>query len=214
MRLRLHLGYWGTVPDADNVDLALEAEGLGYSSVWAAETHGNDAPTVLAWLAANTQRIKLGSAIFQVPARTPAMTAAPIAREPLRYYGTHFGLPLPDGHCRTLKMIFHPARERLPVYLASISRRNLKPVDRKCDGWLAVFYDPQYLRRRYAAAWVVRPHRPHVPARPGRANCRRDAGTGRVGGTTLNVKCFATNQLDWLATLPTAADALDRSGTG
>jgi F420-dependent oxidoreductase-like protein len=52
-----------------------EAERLGYDSVWAAEAYGSDAATVLAWLAAGTSTIKLGSAIFQMPARSAAMTA-------------------------------------------------------------------------------------------------------------------------------------------
>jgi F420-dependent oxidoreductase-like protein len=52
-----------------------EAERLGYDSVWAAEAYGSDAATVLGWLAAGTSTIKLGSAIFQMPARSPAMTA-------------------------------------------------------------------------------------------------------------------------------------------
>jgi F420-dependent oxidoreductase-like protein len=58
-----------------------EAEQLGYDSVWAAEAYGSDAPTVLAFLAARTTSIRLGSAIFQMPARSPtmaAMTAATI----------------------------------------------------------------------------------------------------------------------------------------
>ena len=52
-----------------------EAESAGYDSVWAAEAYGSDAATVLAWLAAQTEKIKIGSAIFQMPGRTPAMTA-------------------------------------------------------------------------------------------------------------------------------------------
>ena len=47
-----------------------EAERLGYDSVWAAEAYGSDAATVLAWLAAGTTKIKLGSAIFQMPGRS------------------------------------------------------------------------------------------------------------------------------------------------
>ena len=49
--------------------------GSGYESIWAAEAYGSDAATVLAWLAANTERANLASGIFQMPARTPAMTA-------------------------------------------------------------------------------------------------------------------------------------------
>jgi F420-dependent oxidoreductase-like protein len=75
MRLGLNLGYWGAGNDADNLALAREADQIGYSVVWAAEAYGSDAPTVLAWVAAQTQRIDVGSAIMQIPARTPAMTA-------------------------------------------------------------------------------------------------------------------------------------------
>ncbi len=75
MRLGLNLGYWGAGNDADNLALAREADRLGYSVAWAAEAYGSDAATVLAWVAAQTERIDIGSAIFQIPARTPAMTA-------------------------------------------------------------------------------------------------------------------------------------------
>src|SRR5881628_1870875 len=75
VRLGLNLGYWGAGNDADNLALAREADRLGYSVAWAAEAYGSDAATVLAWVAAQTDRIDIGSAIFQIPARTPAMTA-------------------------------------------------------------------------------------------------------------------------------------------
>jgi F420-dependent oxidoreductase-like protein len=68
----------GTNP-TDLIALAQEAERLGYDSAWAAEAWGTDAATVLSWLAATTSTLKVGSAIFQIPARTPtntAMTAA------------------------------------------------------------------------------------------------------------------------------------------
>jgi F420-dependent oxidoreductase-like protein len=60
---------------ADDLALVLEAERLGYSVVWAAEAYGSDAVTVLAYLAAKTSTIGLGSAVLQIPARTPTMTA-------------------------------------------------------------------------------------------------------------------------------------------
>ncbi len=75
MRLGLNLGYWGAGNDADNLELAREADRLGYSVVWAAEAYGSDAATVLAWIAAQTERIDVGSAVFQIPGRTPANTA-------------------------------------------------------------------------------------------------------------------------------------------
>ncbi len=74
MRLGLNLGYWGTKLAADTT-LVTEAERLGYHSVWTAEAYGSDAVTPLAYIAARTERIKLGSGILQMPARTPAMTA-------------------------------------------------------------------------------------------------------------------------------------------
>jgi F420-dependent oxidoreductase-like protein len=75
VRLGLNLGYWGAGNDATNLELAREADRLGYSVVWAAEAYGSDAPTVMAWVAAQTERVDVGSAILQIPARSPAMTA-------------------------------------------------------------------------------------------------------------------------------------------
>ena len=76
MKLGLHIGYWGLGLSAEEqLKLVREAESLGYDSVWAAEAYGSDAATILGWLAPATDRIRLGSAIFQMPGRTPAMTA-------------------------------------------------------------------------------------------------------------------------------------------
>src|SRR5215472_5327260 len=74
MRLGLNLGYWGGQP-RDAAPLVLEAEQLGFDSIWTAEAYGSDGLTPLAWMGALTKRIKLGSGILQMPARTPAMTA-------------------------------------------------------------------------------------------------------------------------------------------
>jgi F420-dependent oxidoreductase-like protein len=193
MRLGLNLGYWGLASDRDNVELVQGAERLGYSCVWMAEAYGNDAATVLAFLAAKTSTIELGSAIFQIPGRSPAMaamTAATIdhlsggrfrlglgvsgpqvsegwhgvrfdkplgrtreyidivrmamARERVEYHGEHYELPLPDGPGKALKMIIHPLREYLPIYLAAIGPKNLELTGEKCDGWLAIFYNPEF----------------------------------------------------------------------
>jgi F420-dependent oxidoreductase-like protein len=76
MRLGLHVGYWGLgVSGEDQLQLAQEADRLGYDSIWAAEAYGSDAATVMAWLASNTEKAKIASGIFQMPARTPTMTA-------------------------------------------------------------------------------------------------------------------------------------------
>ncbi|GGX12279.1 LLM class F420-dependent oxidoreductase [Streptomyces chryseus] len=75
MRLGLALGYWGRGPDPGHLALAREAERLGYDSVWTAEAWGSDAFTPLTWIAAHTSRIRLGTAVAQMAARTPTATA-------------------------------------------------------------------------------------------------------------------------------------------
>ena len=76
MRLGVMLGYFGAGTTAgEQLAAVREAERLGYDSAWVAEAYGSDAATVLAWLAAQTSSINLGSAVFQIPARSPAMTA-------------------------------------------------------------------------------------------------------------------------------------------
>ena len=193
MRLALNLGYWGAGNDADNVALAREADRLGYAVAWAAEAYGSDAATVLAWVAAHTERIDVGSAVFQIPARTPAMTAMtaatldalsggrfrlglgvsgpqvsegwhgvrfdkPLARtreyveivrralrrERLTYDGEHWTLPLPDSAGKALRLTVHPVRERIPIYLAAVGPRNLQLAGEVADGWLALFYAPEF----------------------------------------------------------------------
>jgi F420-dependent oxidoreductase-like protein len=76
MKLGVHVGYWGLGmgPD-DQLPVVQEAERLGYDSVWTAEAYGSDAATPLAWFAGHTSKIRLGSAILQMPGRTPALTA-------------------------------------------------------------------------------------------------------------------------------------------
>ncbi|MEI7559257.1 MAG: LLM class F420-dependent oxidoreductase [Actinomycetes bacterium] len=76
MQLGVNLGYWGLGLTAeDQLAIVKEAERLDYSVVWTAEAYGSDAATVLGWLAGQTSKIGLGSAIFQIPARSAAMTA-------------------------------------------------------------------------------------------------------------------------------------------
>src|SRR6188472_2839866 len=81
MRLGFYMGYAppGTNP-LELLELAREAESLGYDSAWAAEAWGVDAITPLAWLGATTTTLKLGTAIMQLPGRSPANTAMTAAR--------------------------------------------------------------------------------------------------------------------------------------
>lgn len=76
MRLGLNLGYLvGSDDPTDQLRLVQHAEELGFDAVWAAEAYGSDAVSVLSWLAGRTERIGIGSAVLQIPGRTPAMTA-------------------------------------------------------------------------------------------------------------------------------------------
>ena len=76
LKLGLNLGYWGIGPQGEEaVEIVRAAERAGFDSVWAAESYGSDVVSVLAWLAPQTETIKLGGAIMQVPARAPAAAA-------------------------------------------------------------------------------------------------------------------------------------------
>lgn len=191
MELALNLGYHSGPGDpSDHLRLALAAERAGFSSVWAAEAYGSDAATPLAWLAAHTEHIGLGSAVMQIPARTPAMTAMtaatldllsagrfrlglgvsgphvsegwhgvafaePLARtreyvtvvrqalrrETVHNTGKFYPLPLPDS--KPLRMMLHPRRSDLPVYLGAVGPRNLALAGEIADGWLPAFFMPE-----------------------------------------------------------------------
>ncbi|MFZ0040848.1 MAG: LLM class F420-dependent oxidoreductase [Solirubrobacteraceae bacterium] len=75
LSLGLSLGYWGGGPPPGAQEAVLEADRLGFDSVWTAEAYGSDALMPLAWWGARTEQIKLGTAIAQISARTPAATA-------------------------------------------------------------------------------------------------------------------------------------------
>ncbi|MFD4350738.1 LLM class F420-dependent oxidoreductase [Streptomyces coelicoflavus] len=188
MKLGLNFGQ-DFLAHADNTALAQEAERLGLTSCWAGEAYGADAVSVLGHLAAHTTRIGIGSAILQVPARTPAMTGMTAAsldllsggrfrlglgssgpqvsegwhgvrfgkplgrtreyadivrrvlrRERVEVAGAHYTLPLPHGPGLPLKLIVHPVRERVPLYLAATGPKALELAGEIADGWLALFY--------------------------------------------------------------------------
>ncbi|MFL4908223.1 LLM class F420-dependent oxidoreductase [Streptomyces sp. MMS24-I2-30] len=188
MKLSLNFGQ-DFLTRSDNTALAQEAERLGLAACWAGEAYGADAVSVLSHLAAHTTRIDIGSAILQVPARTPAMTGMTAAsldllsggrfrlglgssgpqvsegwhgvpfgrplgrsreyvdivqrvlrRERVAVQGSHYTLPLPNGPGVPLKLILHPLRERVPLYLAATGPKALELSGEIADGWLALFY--------------------------------------------------------------------------
>ncbi len=194
MRLGINLGYWGAGP-SNSVQMAQKAEALGFDSVWTAEAYGSDAVTPLTWVGALTSKIKLGTAILQMPARTPAMTAMtaatldllsggrvllgigasgpqvvegwhgqpygkPLVRTreyvqilqtiwareaPLNFQGTEYSIPIQGGTGlgKPLKLILHPLRPRIPIYLAAIGPKNIELTGEIADGWLPIFFSPQ-----------------------------------------------------------------------
>jgi alkanesulfonate monooxygenase SsuD/methylene tetrahydromethanopterin reductase-like flavin-dependent oxidoreductase (luciferase family) len=137
MKLGVMIGYWGLgMGPQEQLDVVREAERLGFDSAWAAEAYGSDAATVLAWLAAGTTTIKLGSAIFQMPGRSPAMTAMTAAT---------IELPLPDGPGKALKLTIAPRQEHMPIYLAAIGPNNTALAGEIADGWIPTFFSPEYV---------------------------------------------------------------------
>lgn len=75
LKLGLAQGYWSAAPNPNFVEMAQEAEKLGFDSVWSAEAWGNDAFTPLCWIGAQTEKIKLGTAVVQLSGRTPTSCA-------------------------------------------------------------------------------------------------------------------------------------------
>jgi F420-dependent oxidoreductase-like protein len=210
MRLGINLGYFGASAPSSFVPMVQRAEALGYHSVWTAEAYGSDSIVPLIWAGAHTSTINLGTAIMQMPARTPAntaMTAATvdllsdgrfllglglsgpqvvegwhgeaygkplgktreyveIVREilrrekPLEHHGDHYDIPYtgPDatGLGKPLKLIIHPKRNEIPIYLASIGPKNVALTAEIADGWLPIFFAPQRFQATYGDAFASR----------------------------------------------------------
>jgi alkanesulfonate monooxygenase SsuD/methylene tetrahydromethanopterin reductase-like flavin-dependent oxidoreductase (luciferase family) len=75
LKLGMSVGYWAGGPPPDAQEAVLEAERLGFDSLWTAEAYGSDALMPLAWWGSRTERLQLGTGIVQISARTPAATA-------------------------------------------------------------------------------------------------------------------------------------------
>ena len=194
MRLGLQLGYDDPLAWTR---LAEEAERCGFHSVWTSEAYGSDAVSPLAWIGARTTNVRLGTAIMQMPARSPATTAATVAtldllsggrvllglgtsgpqvaegwhgqawgkpltrtreyveivrailrREaPLEHHGEHYEIPYAGpgatGLGKPLRIIVHPPRADVPIYLAAIGPKNVALAAEIGDGWLPIFFSPE-----------------------------------------------------------------------
>ena len=194
MRLGLQLGYDDPVLWAG---LAEEAERCGFHSVWTSEAYGSDAVSPLAWIGSRTTNVRLGTAIMQMPARSPATTAATVAtldllsggrvllglgtsgpqvaegwhgqawgkpltrtreyvaivrailrrESPLEHHGEHYDIPYSGpgatGLGKPLRIIVHPPRAEVPIYLAAIGPKNVALAAEIADGWLPIFFSPE-----------------------------------------------------------------------
>lgn len=212
MKLGLALGYWGANKPEGVIPLVQEAERLGYDSVWVAESWGSDAFTYATWLASHTSRIKIGTGVVQLAARTPTATAMatatldlisegrfilglgvsgpqvvegwygqpsnkPLARtreyveiirrvlrrdEPLDFQGEFYQHPYHGegavGLGKPLRIIIHPQRPDVPIFIGSEGPKNVRQTAEIADGWLPLYYSP-YRQEVYADQLA--------PAKPG-----------------------------------------------
>jgi F420-dependent oxidoreductase-like protein len=204
MKLSMPLSYAGGF--AESARQVAELEKVGLDVVWVAEAYGYDAPSLMGYLAARTERVEIGAAILPIYTRTPtliAMTAAGIdalsggrcilglgasgpqviegfhgvpydrpltrtreiieicravwAREaPLTHHGAAFQIPLPEdegtGLGKALKIIGHPERSRIPIWVAALGEKNVAMTAEVADGWLPMFFVPEKARDVFGAS--------------------------------------------------------------
>jgi F420-dependent oxidoreductase-like protein len=197
LKLGMTFGYWGKGPNPNMVEQAQMADDLGFDSIWTAESWGNDAFTFATWLAAHTKRVRIGTGIVQMAARTPVATAMaaatidhlsggrfilglgvsgpqvvegwygqpsnrPLARTreyveiirralardegPLEFEGEFYQHPFRGegtvGLGKPLKMMIHPLRKDLPIFLGAEGPKNVTQTAEIADGWLPLYYSP------------------------------------------------------------------------
>jgi F420-dependent oxidoreductase-like protein len=195
VKLSTSLNYAGGYEAA--VRQLAELEKAGLDLVWVAEAYSFDAPSVMGYLAAKTERVEIGAGILPLYTRTPtliAMTAAgvdalsggrcvlglgasgpqviegfhgvaydkPLARTreiieicravwrreaPLTNPGPVYPIPLPEGQGtglgKPLKLINHPVRSRIPIWVAALGEKNVAMTAEVADGWLPLFFLPE-----------------------------------------------------------------------
>jgi len=208
MKLGMGIGPLGAPGGERIIELAKAAENLGYDTMWCPEIYGADCFTPLSWIGAHTSKIKVGTSIMQISARTPASAAMhavtldylsggrlvlgigvsgpqvvegwygqpypkPLARtrewiqifrkivareEPVAFSGEHYQLPLDGGTGlgKPLKLIQHPAREHIPVYLGAEGPKNVALGAELFDGWIPMFISPYRMMDVYKDAMSIK----------------------------------------------------------
>lgn len=196
MKLALTFGYWAAQPTPNFVEISKAAEDCGFDSLWTAESWGNDAFGFLTWIAAHTSKVRLGTGVVQIAARTPTATAMaamtldhlsngrlilglgvsgpqvvegwygrpsnkPLARTreyvdiirgalrregPLTSDGEFYPLPYRGegsvGLGKPLKIMTHPLRSEIPIFLGAEGPKNVTQTAEIADGWLPLYYSP------------------------------------------------------------------------
>jgi F420-dependent oxidoreductase-like protein len=204
VKLSMQLSYAGGF--AESARQVAELEKVGLDVVWVAEAYGYDAPSLMGYLAAKTERVEIGAAILPIYSRTPtliAMTAAGIdalsggrcvlglgasgpqviegfhgvpydrpltrtreiievcrkvwAREaPLTHDGAAYHIPLPQGQGtglgKALKIIGHPVRSRIPIWVAALGEKNVAMTAEVADGWLPMFFVPEKAKEVFGSS--------------------------------------------------------------
>ncbi len=194
MRLSVLLDYAGDF--REQAAQVAQLENAGLDIAWVPETWGNDAATRMGYLAARTHRVQIGSGIFPIYSRTPALLAQTAAgldalsdgrailglgasgpqviegwhgvpfdrplqrtreivdicrkvwrRETVVYRGRCYTLPLPaergTGFGKPLKLMSHPVRNRIPIYLAALGEKSVELTAEIGDGWMPLFFVPE-----------------------------------------------------------------------
>ncbi len=203
MKIAMSLAYAGGF--RESVRRVVELEGAGLDHVWVAEAYGFDSPSLMGYIAGQTERVEIGSAILPLYSRTPtlvAMTAAgldalsdgrfhlglgasgpqviegwhgvpyaaPLQRtretidicrkvwareEPLTYEGKTIRVPLPEGQGtrlgKALKIIAHPIRSRIPVWIASLGEKNVEMTAEVAEGWIPILFSPEHAEKVWGA---------------------------------------------------------------
>ena len=202
MQISTAVNYAGDIVKA--ADTVSKLESAGIDTVWIAEAYSFDAVSLMGYLAAKTDKVKIGSGILNIYSRTPSclgQTAAgldavsngrailglgasgpqviegfhgvpydrPLARtreivdicrmmwrrEPVTHTGI-YNLPLPEGQGtglgKALKLINHPVRAHIPIYIAAIGNKNVAMTAELADGWLPIFYMPDRANDVWGAA--------------------------------------------------------------
>ena len=209
MKLGLGVGPLGPPGGENIIELAKEAESLGFDVIWCPEIYGSDCFTPLAWIGAHTSKINLGTSIMQISARTPASAAMhavtldylsngrlvlgigvsgpqvvegwygqpypkPLARtrewiqifrditardKPVAFDGAHYQMPYKGGTGlgKPLKLIQHPVREHIPLFLGAEGPKNVALGAELCDGWLPLFLSPYRMDALYGESIAHRP---------------------------------------------------------